>query len=193
MTGDEHGRARFAAAYTAHVRAVLGYALRRVEVQEDAADVVAETFVVAWRRWGEVPPDEVRPWLLGVARRVLANQQRSHRRRERLGARLRDVVGAAVVPDPADGVADRDRLGLALGRLSAADRELLTLVAWEELTPTEAAQVLGIAAGTARMRLSRARERFEAAWRATGDAGDRSGHHSPARPVRGVLAPKEGR
>ncbi len=98
MTGDDQRRAHFAAAYTTHVRAVLGYALRRVEVREDAADVAAETFAVAWRRWDDVPPDDVRPWLLGVARRVLANQQRSHRRRERLGARLRDVLGPRSYP-----------------------------------------------------------------------------------------------
>lgn len=193
MTGDDQRRAHFAAAYTTHVRAVLGYALRRVEIREDAADVAAETFAVAWRRWDDVPPDDVRPWLLGVARRVLANQQRSHRRRERLGARLRDVLGAAVIPDPAEAVGDRDRLRRALSRLSDADRELLTLVSWEELTPAEAARALGIAPGTARMRLSRARQRFEAAWHEAGGAGVIAGHHSPARPVRGVLAPKEGR
>ena len=193
MTGDDQRRAHFAAAYTTHVRAVLGYALRRVEVREDAADVAAETFAVAWRRWDDVPPDDVRPWLLGVARRVLANQQRSHRRRERLGARLRDVLGAAVIPDPAEAVGDRDRLRRALSRLSDADRELLTLVSWEELTPAEAARALGIAPGTARMRLSRARQRFEAAWHEAGGAGAVAGHHSPARPLRGVLAPKEGR
>ncbi len=98
MTGDDQRRAHFAAAYTTHVRAVLGYALRRVEIREDAADVAAETFAVAWRRWDDVPPDDVRPWLLGVARRVLANQQRSHRRWERLGARLRDVLGPRSYP-----------------------------------------------------------------------------------------------
>ncbi len=88
---------------------------------------------------------------------------------------------------------DRDRLRRALSRLSDADRELLTLVSWEELTPAEAARALGIAPGTARMRLSRARQRFEAAWHEAGGAGVIAGHHSPARPVRGVLAPKEGR
>ena len=195
MTGDDQRRRDdFAAAYHAHVRAVLGYALRRVEVREDAADVVSETFMVAWRRWGEVPADEVRPWLLGVARRVLANQHRGQRRRERLGARLRDVLGVLTVPDPADGVTEHDRVRRTLATLSEADRELLTLVAWEELTPSEAARVLGISPGSARMRLKRARDRFDAAWTAgRRDAADRSGHDSPTRTRPTVLAPEEGR
>jgi len=191
---DQRRRDDFAAAYRTHVRAVLGYALRRVEVREDAADVVSETFVVAWRRWGEVSPDEVRPWLLGVARRVLANQHRGQRRRERLGARLRDVLGAVTVPDPAVGVTEQDRVRRTLETLSAADRELLTLVAWEELTPSEAARVLGISPGSARMRLKRARERFDAAWIAGArDAAPSAGHDSSTRTRPTVLAPEEGR
>ena len=154
-------RARFEAFYTANVRDVLGYALRRVSLPEDAGDVVAETFLVAWRRWHEVPAGDARPWLFGVARKVLANQSRSHRRRGRLGARLGQALAAAErLPDPAVEVAERDRIRGCLAALPDADRELLTLIAWEGLTPAEAAVVLGLAPGALRMRLSRARRRF---------------------------------
>jgi hypothetical protein len=91
---------RFQALYEANYHRVLGYALRRAD-RDDAADVVAETFLVAWRRLDDVPSGEVaRLWLYGTARRVLANQQRGKRRRERLTQRLQAKQEPHVVPDP---------------------------------------------------------------------------------------------
>jgi RNA polymerase sigma factor (sigma-70 family) len=147
--------------YAATFEALLAYASRRVEHPEDAADVVAETFLIAWRRQGEVPDgDEARLWLYGVARRVLANQQRGGRRRERLGARLRERLAAAVVADPAGEVSQRVAVRAALDRLGELDREVLRLTAWEGLEPREAAEVLGINAAAVRTRLARARSRL---------------------------------
>src|SRR3954466_10742477 len=82
--------AAFEDAYRSSGTAVLGYALRRAETREDALDVVAETFATAWRRRAALPvdPDEVRPWLFGIARRCLANAARSTHRATRLGERL---------------------------------------------------------------------------------------------------------
>ncbi|HEY3140934.1 MAG TPA: sigma factor, partial [Acidimicrobiales bacterium] len=78
-------REEFEELYRAQVRSLLAYALRRVDHPEQAADVVAETMLVAWRRLDQVPPgDEARLWLFGVARRVLANQRRGSARRDRL-------------------------------------------------------------------------------------------------------------
>jgi len=168
----------FRAAYDAGFSALLGYALRRVADPADAADVVSETFLTAWRRWDDAPPGDVRPWLFGIARNVLANQARTLRRRERLGGRLRDLLSSTALPDPATGVAERDRIRRALGALGEDDRELLTLVGWDDLSPTEAAEVLGIAPGTARMRLSRARARLENLL-ADGDAPTAAGHDQP--------------
>ena len=75
--GRELAQIRFGRLYRDQGRAILAYALRRVEDQEDAADVVAETFLVAWRRLGEVPiGDGARLWLYAVARRVIANLDR---------------------------------------------------------------------------------------------------------------------
>jgi RNA polymerase sigma factor (sigma-70 family) len=150
---------RFAALFDEHRRAVLGYALRRVADPADAADVVAETFLTAWRRLDDVPRGEAaRPWLLGVARRVLAHQRRGVRRHaglaERLAGELATQLGAPTESD----------LGLraALARLPERDREVLLLAAWEELTPSQIATVTGLRAVTVRSRLHRARRRLRA-------------------------------
>ena len=147
--------------------AVLGYALRRTASREDALDVVAETFATAWRRRTDLPrePDEARPWLFGIARNCLANSARSSGRAGRLGERLAATFDPGAVPDPAvlhEQSADVRRLGTALLALSEEDRELLTLVAWEELTPTQLAAALDLSAGTVRVRLHRARARLRA-------------------------------
>ena len=148
--------------------AVLGYALRRAESREDALDVVAETFAIAWRRRTDMPSDvaDARPWLFGIARNCLANSLRSVGRADRLGQRLTASFAPAAVPDPAvmhEQSADVRRVRAALLDLSDEDRELLTLVAWEGLSPTEAAAALGLTAGTARVRLHRARGRLRTA------------------------------
>jgi RNA polymerase sigma factor (sigma-70 family) len=150
----------FRALYVEHFSPLLGYALRRVTAPEDAADVVAETFLVAWRRSGEVPAGpEARLWLYGVARRVLANHSRGERRRHRLGSRLQERLRGSV-PDHAPTVVADVAVAAALARLSRTDQEVLTLSAWEGLEPREVAEVLGMSAGAVRTRLSRARERL---------------------------------
>jgi RNA polymerase sigma-70 factor (ECF subfamily) len=156
----ELAEARIADLYRDHARDLLGYALRRTRDPEDAADVVAETFLVAWRRLGEVPLDgEARLWLYGTARHVLANQDRGARRRDRLTERLRDELRRQLpVRQPQESGAFLE----ALAGLGEADRELLMLIGWEELTPTEAARALGISPLAARTRLHRARRRLRA-------------------------------
>jgi RNA polymerase sigma-70 factor (ECF subfamily) len=143
--------------------------VRRVTNPQDAADVVADTFLVAWRRLDRVPEGEpARLWLYGVARNVLANQHRSERRRERLAERLRGELAAAIedVPRPGSETAGvRD----ALSQLGAEDQEILRLCGWEELTPREIATVLGISHVAARSRLHRARQRLRAALRSDPD------------------------
>jgi RNA polymerase sigma factor (sigma-70 family) len=160
--GRELAQIRFGQLYRDQARAILAYALRRVEDPEDAADVVAETFLVAWRRLDEVPNDAgARLWLFGVARRVIANRHRAERRRTRLGERLAESLRTdlATQPAPAGEAADALR---AMGGLDDDDRELLLLVSWEELSPGEVAKVLGISSLAARSRLHRARRRLRA-------------------------------
>lgn len=164
---------RFRALFDGYFRELLGYALRRVSSPEDAADVVADTMLVAWRRMDQVPVDgTARLWLYGVARRVLANQRRGKLRRERLGERLRlQLVEAA--PDLADSVSTSTAVRQALEALGADDRELLELTAWEGLDPREVAIVLDVPARTVRTRLHRARGRLR---EQLGDAFDGRGH-----------------
>lgn len=164
---------RFRELFARNSRELLCFALRRVGSPEDAADIVAETMLVAWRRIGEVPVDgTARLWLYGVARRVLANHRRGQTRRERLGERLRRQL-THVTPDPADGIDSTTVIRAAMANLSDGDRELLMLTGWEGLDPREVAIVLGIPARTVRTRLHRARTRLR---KALGDAFDLDGH-----------------
>jgi RNA polymerase sigma-70 factor (ECF subfamily) len=142
--------------FVKHAAAVRAYALRRID-PATAEETVSEVFVIAWRRLDDVPSDPL-PWLLACARRVLANQRRAGRRRVALQERLShlgDPPGAWEF----DGVPDRP-LARALGELSGDDRELLLLVAWDELDPEQAAQALGCSRGTLAVRLHRARRRL---------------------------------
>src|SRR3954471_18605662 len=127
-------RRSFEDAYRSSGTAVLGYALRRSASRDDALDVVAETFAIAWRRRADLPedPQEVRPWLFGIARRCLANVARSGRRADRLGARLAEAFAETAVPDPStlhDHRAEGRQVRAALDQLSADDRELVSLIA----------------------------------------------------------------
>ncbi|WBB78257.1 RNA polymerase sigma factor [Micromonospora sp. WMMD882] len=159
-SGTEH-EDRFRRVYAANFEPLLAYALRRVQQPEDAADVVADTFLVAWRRSRDVPPEaEARLWLYGVARRVLANHHRAGARRERLGDRLRQRLRGGAGVDPGSEVPERLTVRAALARLGELDREVLMLTFWEGLEPREAAVVLGVSAAAVRTRLSRARARL---------------------------------
>jgi RNA polymerase sigma-70 factor (ECF subfamily) len=159
--GDGANEALLASIYRRHSAAVLAYALRRC-APDDAADVASETFVVAWRRIADVPDEPgVRPWLFGVARRVLANQRRGIRRRGALVSRVAAHLTPHLETIPAiEHHADSQLVLDALSRLSPPDRELLILSAWEQLTPAEIAVVLGISSSAARKRLFRARRRL---------------------------------
>jgi RNA polymerase sigma-70 factor (ECF subfamily) len=145
-----------------HYGAVFGYAARRLGWHE-AGDATAEVFTVAWRRMRSVPDEpNALPWLYGVARRVVANHQRSARRRERLEARSLSEPERRFEPDPTD-------LDQALGALRESDREVLMLVAWEGLSPSALAKALGCSKNAAVVRLHRARARLNAAWDERGE------------------------
>jgi RNA polymerase sigma factor (sigma-70 family) len=145
-------RERFAQTFEEHYRAVTAYALRRTTPAE-AEDAVAETFLVAWRRLDELP-EEAKPWLLGVARRVLANQRRAAGRRHALTDKI------AGTPAGEEDPPRRPAVLRALGRLSDTDREVLLLVAWDGLSIQEAAAALRCTRTAAKVRLHRARRRF---------------------------------
>lgn len=155
---SENDTRGFGLLFDEHRRAVLAYALRRVDDPADAADVLAETFLIAWRRLDEVPAGAgAKPWLLAVARRVLSNQRRGARRRLGLADRLAQELSAyrPAVPTESDLLVRR-----ALAGLSDADREVLLLSAWEGLTAGEIGAVVGMRAVSVRSRLHRARRRL---------------------------------
>ncbi len=132
---------------------VHAFALRRAD-PEAAQDVTAETFLIAWRRRAEMPPDPL-PWLYGIARGVLANERRTSNRRLSLAARI------AAEPASPDATGDSDHEVLqALASLRESDREALLLSAWEGLSTREAAKVVGCTPTTFAVRLHRARKRL---------------------------------
>jgi RNA polymerase sigma-70 factor (ECF subfamily) len=161
--GVAERRERFEAVYRELYAPICGYVLRRVRRPEDAAEVVAETFATLWRRFDRCPQDaELRPWLFGVARRVVANQRRGERRRTALGERLVENLDRRAF-DLVAPMEERSDLAQAFAALSESDRELLSLVAWEGLTREELAVALGTTRAVVRLRLHRARKRLRAA------------------------------
>lgn len=146
--------------FEAHHDALLAYAARRCPSLTDAEDIVADVFLVAWRRLDEVPDGEAaRLWLFGVARKTIGNQRRSLARRIRLQARMAETAERPGLPPPSGTEPALE----ALSRLPANDQELLRLVAWEELSHAEIAAVLGISVNAVTIRLHRARAKFEQA------------------------------
>lgn len=138
---------------------LLRYALRRAS-PEDAEDVVADTYLVAWRRREAVPdPPEHLLWLYGVARRQLANRRRGSARLQRLRLRLAGEP-AQTLTTPSEDDPRVDAIREALLRMPPDDAELLRLLAWEGLSQREAAAVLDTTENAVALRASRARRRL---------------------------------
>jgi len=151
--------ARFRDLYEAHFDAVCRYAQARAD-PDMAKDATSQTFLVAWRRRGEFfGARHPLAWLLGVTRRTLATERRAASRQ----SGLRDRIGSSVAPvptDPVESVTERDAITAAFNGLRGADREVLALIAWDDLTAEEAAEVLGCSAATFAVKLHRARVRL---------------------------------
>jgi RNA polymerase sigma-70 factor (ECF subfamily) len=126
-----------------------------------ADDVVAEVFLTAWRRFGDVPDarDEARAWLFTVAHNMLRNRHRSESRQRGLALRILREPDPAVGAE-ADGVAARVDLVRAWQHLSPDDQQVLTLTVFEGLTGPQAAKVLNISRPAFSLRLLRARRRL---------------------------------
>jgi RNA polymerase sigma-70 factor (ECF subfamily) len=142
---------------------LLAYVLRRSKTAEDAADLLAETYLIAWRKLERVPSgDAARLWLFAVARNLLRQGARRRRSSNRLTERLAGELRLARPAHPSDDE-DRDRLRAALAALPERDREIVMLTAWEGLTPSQIAAVTGMSANVVRVRLHRARNRLKRA------------------------------
>ncbi len=146
---------RFRSLYEANYGAIHAYASRRVGLQA-ADEIAAETFLVTWRRMDAVPGEPL-PWLYGVARNVVARHWTAAKRDSLTEAalvreRMESAYATSSLDDP--------ELWQAWERLRPPDREVLALIAWEELTVAQAARVLGCSAAVFSVRLHRARRRL---------------------------------
>jgi RNA polymerase sigma-70 factor (ECF subfamily) len=155
-------RADFERLFRENYDAVFRFVARRTP-PDAVQDIVAETFLAAWRRHRELRGDAL-PWLLGVARRVSANHLRGDARRRALDDRLSAQRFESSCSDPERG----SHISLALSRLSERDREALMLVAWDGLEHRAAATVMGCSTTAFTVRVHRARRKLKAALTADG-------------------------
>jgi RNA polymerase sigma-70 factor (ECF subfamily) len=158
---------RFRRLYREHYPALLAYALRRWPDPSEAQDIVADSFLVLWRRLANAPRDEeILPWLYAVSRRVLSNRQRAQTRRERLLAQFQAILrDAPAAEETASLRLDAQKLLAALLELSDSDREILLLAAWEGLPLSGLAAALGCSENAAAIRLHRARKKLTEVYR----------------------------
>jgi RNA polymerase sigma-70 factor, ECF subfamily len=181
MASAPHGLARASADATHHLRLwdehaqrIYRYCFRRTADRELAEDLTSIVFLEAWRSRGKVgvPVEAELPWLYGVAANVLRNQRRKQRRYRAALARLpRPRDEADLAQDAVDRLADQERMALLverLGTLPRIEQDVLSLCAWEDLSPKEAAAALGVPEATIRTRLHRARKRLRAIDEANG-------------------------
>jgi RNA polymerase sigma-70 factor (ECF subfamily) len=152
---------RFERLFNATCADLLAYALRRAKSPEDAADLLAETFLIAWRKFDSLPPgDEARLWLFGVARNVLRRGASRERVLDAVVTRLAQELRDSVPASAASLDEESPRLRAALQGLPEAQREVILLTAWEDLNPREIAAVTGAPVNLVRVRLHRARVRL---------------------------------
>jgi RNA polymerase sigma factor (sigma-70 family) len=159
---------RFAVLFDRHAPYIHRYLARRAGRQV-ADDLVAETFLTAFAKRDryDLGYSDARPWLYGIATNLVGQQRRDEARQYRI---RRGAVAEPEVPDHADRVAAgvtaqtmRALLDAALAALPAGDRDVLLLIAWEQLTYQEVSRALAIPAGTVRSRLHRARTKVRQA------------------------------
>jgi RNA polymerase sigma factor (sigma-70 family) len=147
----------FEAMYQQNWPQVMAYCLRRTRAA-DAPDACSETFLVAWRRFDDIPPPPATlPYLYGIAGRVLSNQLRALRRRSRLDAKLRNL-GVAPPAEPSTLVfqSSRDQeVVAAVNQLKSKDREIMMLYAWEDLPRDTIAEMMGMTRAAIDQRIHR--------------------------------------
>lgn len=156
MASADPRRARFESLYVLVRDPLLRYFARRAPV-DAVEDLLADTFLVLWRRLDDVPGGGELPWSYGVARRILANRRRS----ASLAARMVAPFGITLDPRAPDERYGADpTLAAAIARLAPLDAEIVRLWAWEELAPREIAAALELSANAVSIRLTRAKARL---------------------------------
>jgi RNA polymerase sigma-70 factor (ECF subfamily) len=162
MSVNDDVEERFRAMYEERYAAVYRYVFRRLGgSREDALDVSSEIFATAWRRRTTVPsaPDDL-PWLYGVARRIVARHQRGWQRRHRLMRRLESEAVAHGQQTEESDASNKQRIRSAVLGLTPSDREVLSLLLWEQVNQEEAAQIMGCSANAVAQRFKKAKERL---------------------------------
>lgn len=177
-TGPPDQEHRFRELFTSTYVDLLRFVERRAHPAH-AEDIVADTYLVAWRRVADIPTElgDARAWLFGVARRTMMQRVRGEQRRNALAVRIAEASPVTLAGSDADLVARRVDLAQAWRQLTAVHQEALALTIWDGLDAPRAAAVLGISPVAYRLRLSRGRralralaEHLPAADRSTSDA-----------------------
>ncbi len=156
LVSDEEARTEYVRLVNQYSKVLLRFSLRRLNDRSSCDDVVAETFLIAWRRWEDLPaPDKELAWLYSIAFRVLSNYRRSRDRRDRLHTRL----SLEREPSEGDDVAvDTEAILRAIAELRASEREILEFVYWERMTYLDIAVIMGISENAVGIRLNRAKK-----------------------------------
>ena len=164
MSHRARGAETFSALYRRTHVDVLAFLLRRCATTEDAADCLAETYLVAWQKRDQMPAgDETRPWLFGVARNVMRRgHERSARTAAATSALANELHRSGTVSPPPD-PAEADPVAAAIRQLPELEQEIITLLIWDQLAPREVAAVLGLTPNLVRVRAHRARAKLKAA------------------------------
>jgi RNA polymerase sigma-70 factor (ECF subfamily) len=155
---------QFTALYEEHYASIRAYASASVPTGE-VDDIVAEAFLVAWRRWDDIPHDWARGWLIGVARNVVRARHRTSKRATGFLDQLsldRSAAPAATVDEQPN--VQVEMLTAALGTLKSSDQEILILTGTYDLSLEDLALALNINSSTAGVRIHRARERLRVAF-----------------------------
>jgi RNA polymerase sigma-70 factor (ECF subfamily) len=155
---------RFRDLYDRTYERAWAFVLRRAATDDEARDVVGDTYLAVWRRMRDVPTDvpQADAWVFGTARKVLSNHRRARSRRERLHHRLESIRPV----DGTDNADGNEQLLRALDQLPAKHRDVLEMALWDEFTVPEIAQILGCSENAVSIRTYRARaalrERYDA-------------------------------
>ena len=166
MAGGRSDEERFEALYRSTYRDVVAYCRRRLP-PDQVDDVVAATYLVAWRRLDDVlEADHPPAWLYGVAYKTIGNSRRGTRRMLALRTRLRAQPNRTSPSPSAEVLASDDvrRALAALATLDPDDQEIIRLATFEGLQYDELAVALGKTPSAIRSQLFRARQRLRAAY-----------------------------
>lgn len=164
MRGKRRGAETFTELYQRTHVDVLAFLLRRCPTAEDAADCLAETYLVAWQKREQMPSDnEARAWLFGVARNVMRRgnelRGRTAATADALAAELKRAEAVCPPLDPAE----PDPVIAAIRQLPELEQEIITMLVWDDLAPREVAAILGLTPNVVRVRAHRARAKLKTA------------------------------